>query len=140
MFSGCTNLESVDFGDCDFSNVANIQFMFENCPNLKVARFGKTYTTSLQYCKAVFNGCTWMTELNLGPNFTISHLSDKSQCNNMFNDTAKDSNAAAGSDVFKKCHLYMSQTEYNAARADQGGVCANSALVPARFYFVPVTE
>ena len=72
MFSGCTNLESVDFGDCDFSKVANMQFMFENCPNLKVARFGNTYTTSLQYCKAVFSGCSWMTELNLGPNFTIS--------------------------------------------------------------------
>ena len=140
MFSGCTSLESVDFGDCDFSKVANMQFMFENCSNLKVARFGKTYTTSLQYCKAVFMGCTWMTELNLGPNFTISHISDKSQCNNMFYQTAMDSNGAAGADVSKKCHLYMSQAEYNAARSDQGGVCANSALVPARFYFVPVTE
>ncbi len=138
MFSGCTNLESVDFGDCDFSNVANIQFMFENCPNLKVARFGKTYTTSLQYCKAVFSGCTWMTELNLGPNFTISHISDKTQCNNMFYNTAKDSNAAAGADVSKKCRLYMSQAEYDAARYDQGGVCANSALVPARFWLNPV--
>ena len=140
MFSGCTNLESVDFGDCDFSKVANMQFMFENCPNLKVARFGKTYTTSLQYCKAVFMGCTWMTEINLGPNFTISHISDKTQCNNMFYQTAMDSNSAAGADVSKKCHLYMKQEEYNAARSDQGGVCANSALVPARFYFTPVTE
>ena len=140
MFSGCTNLESVDFGDCDFSKVANMQFMFESCPNLKVARFGNTATTSLQYCKAVFMGCTWMTELNLGPNFTISHIADKTQCNNMFYDTAKDSNAAAGADVSKKCHLYMSQAEYDAARADKEGVCKNSALNPARFYFVPVTE
>lgn len=140
MFSGCTNLESVDFGDCEFSNVTNMQFMFENCPNLNVARFGKTATTSLQYCKAVFMGCKWMTELNLGPNFTISHIKDKDQCNNMFYETAMNSNSAAGSDVTKKCRLYMSQTEYNAARSDQGGVCANSALNPARFYFVPVTE
>ena len=140
MFSGCTNLESVDFGDCDFSKVANMQFMFENCPNLKVARFGNTNTTSLQYCKAVFMGCTWMTELNLGPNFTISHISDKTQCNNMFYQTAMDSNGAAGADVSKKCRLYMKQEEYNAARSDQGGACANSALVPARFYFTPVTE
>ena len=140
MFSGCTNLESVDFGDCDFSGVTNMQFMFENCSNLKVARFGKTYTTSLQKCKAVFMGCTWMTEINLGPNFTISHLADKAECNNMFYQTAMNSNSAAGSDVSKKCHLYMSQAEYNASRSDQGGVCANSALVPARFYFIPVTE
>ena len=140
MFSGCTNLESVDFGNCDFSKVANMQFMFENCPNLKVARFGKTATTSLQYCKAVFMGCTLATEINLGPNFTISHLADKTQCNNMFYNTAMDSNAAAGDDVTKKCHLYWSQAEYNAARSDQGGVCANSALNPARFYFIPVTE
>ena len=138
MFSGCTNLESVDFGECDFSKVANMQFMFENCPNLKVARFGKTYTTSLQYCKAVFMGCTWMKELNLGPNFTISHISDKTQCNNMFYQTAMDSNSAAGADVSKKCRLYMSQAEYDAARYDQGGVCANSALVPARFWLNPV--
>jgi hypothetical protein len=81
-----------------------------------------------------------MTEINLGPNFTISHLADKTQCNNMFYNTAKDSNSAAGSDVSKKCHLYMSQAEYDAARYDHGGVCANSALVPARFYFIPVTE
>ena len=140
MFTGCTILESVDFGDCDFSKVANMQFMFENCPNLKVARFGKTYTTSLQYCKAVFMGCTWMTEINLGPNFTISHISDKTQCNNMFYQTAMDSNSAAGADVSKKCHLYMKQEEYDAARSDKGGVCANSALNPARFYFTPVTE
>ena len=138
MFTGCTNLESVDFGDCDFSKVTNMQSMFDNCPNLKVARFGKTYTTSLQHCKAVFSGCTWMTELNLGPNFTISHLADKAECNNMFWDTAKDSNSAAGADASKKCHLYMSQAEYDASRS--GGVCANSALNPARFYFVPVTE
>ncbi len=138
MFSGCTNLESVDFGDCDFSKVTNMQFMFENCPNLKVARFGNTYTTSLQYCKAVFMGCTWMTEINLGPNFTISHISDKTQCNNMFYQTAMDSNQAAGAVVAKKCRLYMSQAEYDAARYDQGGVCANSALVPARFWFNPV--
>ena len=138
MFTGCTNLESVDFGDCDFSKVANMQFMFENCPNLKVARFGNTNTTSLQYCKAVFMGCTWMTELNLGPNFTISHISDKSQCNNMFYQTAMDSNSAAGADVSKKCRLYMSQAEYDEARYDQGGVCANSALVPARFWLNPL--
>ena len=138
MFSGCTNLESVDFGDCDFSQVANMQFMFENCSNLKVARFGKTATTSLQKCKAVFMGCTWMTELNLGPNFTISHLADKTQCNNMFYDTAKNSNAAAGADVTKKCRLYMSQAEYDEARYDLGGVCAASALVPARFWLNPV--
>ena len=138
MFSGCTNLESVDFGDCDFSKVANMQFMFESCPNLKVARFGNTATTSLQYCKAVFMGCTWMTELNLGPNFTISHIADKTQCNNMFYNTAKGSNEAAGADVSKKCRLYMSQAEYDAARYDQGGVCANSALVPARFWLNPV--
>ena len=138
MFSGCTNLESVDFGDCDFSKVSNMQFMFENCPNLRVARFGNTATTSLQYCKAVFMGCTWMTELNLGPNFTISHIADKTQCNNMFYQTAKDSNEAAGADVSKKCRLYMSQEEFDAARYDQGGVCANSALVPARFQLNPV--
>lgn len=138
MFSGCTNLESVDFGDCDFSKVANMQFMFENCPNLKVARFGNTATTSLQYCKAVFMGCSWMTELNLGPNFTISHIADKTQCNNMFYETAMNSNQAAGADVSKKCRLYMSQTEYDAARYDREGVCKNSALVPARFWFNPV--
>lgn len=138
MFSGCTNLESVDFGDCDFSKVANMQFMFENCPNLRVVRFGKTATTSLQYCKAMFMGCTWMTELNLGPNFTISHLADKTQCNNMFYQTAYDSSTAAGGDISKKCRLYMSPAEYEAARSDKGGVCANSALVPARFQLNPV--
>ena len=138
MFRNCTKLESVDFGNCDFSNVSNMQFMCDACSNLKVARFGQTYTTSLQFCKAVFRGCTWMTELNLGPNFTITHLTDKTQCNNMFYDTAKDSNQAAGSDVSKKCRLYMSQAEYDAARYDQGGVCANSALVPARFWLNPV--
>ena len=138
MFSGCSNLELVDFGNCDFSKVANMQFMFDNCPKLQVARFGTTATTSLQYCKAMFMGCTWMTELNLGPNFTISHLADKTQCNNMFYQTAADSNAAAGTDVSKKCKLYMRQAEYDAARLDKGGVCANSALNAARFYFTPV--
>ncbi len=138
MFRNCPNLKSVDFGNADFSRVTNMLFMFDNCSNLKVARFGNTYTTSLQYCKAVFSGCTWMTELNLGPNFTISHISDKSQCNNMFYQTAMDSNSAAGADVSKKCRLYMSQAEYDKARYDQGGVCANSALVPARFWLNPV--
>ncbi len=138
MFRNCTSLESVDFGNADFSKVSNMQFMCDGCSKLKVARFGKTATTSLQYCKAVFRGCTWMTELNLGPNFTISHLADKTQCNNMFYETALNSNQAAGTDVSKKCRLYMSQAEYDAARYDKGGVCANSALVPARFWLNPV--
>ena len=132
-----TALKKVDFGDCDFSNVANMQFMLDNCSSLEVARFGETATTSLQMCKAVFRGCTWMKELNLGPNFTITHLSDKSQCNNMFYETALSSNGAAGDDITKKCRLYMSQAEYDAARYDKGGVCANSALVPARFWLNP---
>ncbi len=88
MFRNCTSLKSVDFGNADFSTVANMQFMCDGCSNLLVARFGKTYTTSLQKCKAVFRGCTWMKELNLGPNFTITHLTDKTQCNNMFYETA----------------------------------------------------
>lgn len=138
MFRNCTSLESVDFGNADFSKVSSMQFMCDGCTNLKVARFGQTYTTSLQYCKAVFRGCTWMTELNLGPNFTITHLADKTQCNNMFYETALNSNQAAGTDVSRKCRLYMSQAEYDAARYDQGGVCANSALVPARFWLNPV--
>lgn len=140
MFDGCTSLKSVDFGDCDFSKVANMSFMFLNINTLEVARFGKTSTEKVTNLKAMFSGCKNMTELNLGPNFTITHLADKTMCNNMFADTAKDSNTAAGSDPTKKCHLYMSQAEYDQCRQDKDGSCKNSALNPARFYFVPVTE
>ena len=133
MFRNCTKLKSVDFGNADFSKVANMNQMFNNCPNLNVARFGNTATTSLQYCRGMFMGCTQMTELNLGPNFTISHLADKAECNNMFYQTAMNSKAAV---VSQKCRLYMSQAEYEAACS--GGVCANSALDPDCFRLNPL--
>lgn len=133
MFRNCTKLKSVDFGNADFSQVTNMNLMFNNCPDLQVVRFGNTATTSLQYCRGTFMGCTKMTELNLGPDFTISHLTDKTQCNNMFYQTAMNFKTAA---VSNKCRLYMSQAEYDAARS--GGVCAASQLDPDCFQLNPV--
>lgn len=138
MFSGCTSLESVDFGDCDFSDVRDMQFMFQGLSSLRSVRFGKTSSASVTNFKGMFMECTNVTELDFGPDFTVTHLADKSMCNNMFYNTARDSNAAAGADPTKKCRLCMSQAEYDELRQDQGGSCSNSALNPARFYFVPL--
>lgn len=148
MFRNDYSLRRVDFGNCDFSMVKDMSFMFSDAQMqdqfalkaLKQVNFGSTSTSSVTNFKGMFWGCTWMTELILGHNFTVNHLSDKSMCNQMFTNTAMASNQAAGSDVSKKCRLYMTQEQYNDLRASGGtGVCANSNLNPARFWFNAVT-
>lgn len=132
MFRNDFALETIDFGVCDLSTVTNMSFMCQNITSLKTVRFGKTATTACTNFKAMFSGCTNVAELNLGPNFTLSHLADKSMCNNAFYNTAQ----AFGQTV-EKCKLYMSQNEYNECTT---GSCTNSALNKARFSFTPVTE
>lgn len=148
MFRNDLKLRRVDFGNCDFSKVVNMSFMFSDermndayaLNELKQVSFGATATTSVTNFKGMFWGCKWMQELILGHNFTVNHLADATMCNQMFGYTAMDSNAAAGSDVSKKCRLYMTQEQYNDLRQEGGtGVLSNSLLNAARFWFNPVT-
>lgn len=148
MFRNDLKLRRVDFGNCDFSKVVNMSFMFSDermndayaLMALKQVSFGATATTSVTNFKGMFWGCKWLQELILGHNFTVNHLADATMCNQMFAYTAMDSNAAAGTDVSKKCKLYMTQEQYNDLRQEGGtGALSNSLLNAARFWFTAVT-
>lgn len=131
LFSGCTSLKTIDFGNCDLSKVIDMQFMCQSLESLEVVRFGKTATTACANFKGMLMGCINIAELYLGPNFTVTHLSDKTMCNNMFYDTAK-----SYGQTIRKCELYMSQNEYEACRISPAGAYSIAALNSARFHHV----
>ena len=60
MFNGCTNLETVRFGEnWDMAKVTNTNNMFLNCTNLKTIYVAKDWNTdNLTKSVSMFNGCS----------------------------------------------------------------------------------
>lgn len=66
MFYNCTNLESIDLGNLDTSNVKTMKDTFRGCTNLKNINFGDNFTTiNVTNMASIFNGCEALTELDL---------------------------------------------------------------------------
>ncbi len=102
MFYGFSNLESIDFGNFDTSNVKNMtgmfytcsglyktldlssfdtskvttmESMFKNCERLTFLDFSSVDTSGLNNTKNMFSGCSGLTELNLS-NFNTSNVTN----------------------------------------------------------------
>ena len=88
MFSGCTSLTSVTFGDgFDTSNVTNMNSMFCRCSSLTSVTFGSKFDTSnVTDMGVMFWGCASLTSLDLS-NFDTSNVTDMSSmfsgCNSL---------------------------------------------------------
>lgn len=65
LFSGCTNLISVDFRDADTSEVTEMQSMFYRCHSLKTIDFTGLNATNVTDMSSMFEGCTSLKNIDL---------------------------------------------------------------------------
>ena len=65
MFSGCTNLTSIDLSNFDTSRISNMYGMFYNCKKLKNLDLSRFNTRSVRYMSSMFWGCGSLESLDL---------------------------------------------------------------------------
>lgn len=65
LFSGCTNLEEIDFTDSDTSKVTNMYGLFNNCTALKEVDISNINTSNVTNMSAMFQSCTQLNKVNL---------------------------------------------------------------------------
>ncbi|MDO4808606.1 MAG: BspA family leucine-rich repeat surface protein [Eubacteriales bacterium] len=83
MFSGCSALKSLDLSSFDTSETSNMQSMFSGCSKLESITFGTGFKTSkVTSMTSMFNGCSALKSLDLSSFIT----SEVTQMGSMFKD------------------------------------------------------
>ena len=77
MFSGCSNLTSLDVSKFNTSNVTDINSMFYNCSGLTSLNVSKFNTSKVTNMDGMFYNCGSLTSLDLS-NFDTSNVTDMS--------------------------------------------------------------
>ena len=75
MFSGCTNLTSLDLSNFNTSEVTNMGYMFQNCTNLTSLDLSNFNTSEVDSMYGTFQNCTNLTSLDVR-NFDTSKVTD----------------------------------------------------------------
>ena len=65
LFSGCFNLESIDFSSLDTSRVTDMSSMFSGCSSLESLDLSSLDTSSVTNMDWMFYGCSRLTSLDL---------------------------------------------------------------------------
>ena len=65
IFSGCTNLTSVDLSGLDTSAATNFNYMFQGCSTLKSIDLSGLDTSNVQRMNYLLSGCSNLTDANL---------------------------------------------------------------------------
>ena len=65
MFSGCTNLVSVNTDGWDISNVTSMGYMFSGCTSLTQLNLSNFNTSNIGLMSSMFENCTSLTSLNI---------------------------------------------------------------------------
>ena len=78
MFSGCTNLTSVDLSGLDMSSVLNMSYMFSGCQNLASINFTGLDVSSVTNMSDMLYGCSGLSSVDLtGLNTSrVTNMSD----------------------------------------------------------------
>ena len=77
MFSGMSNLKTIDISDFDTSNVTNMSSMFNNCSNLENLNISGWNTENVQNMTSMFSGCKKLDDtdlLNIQSNLNTSNV------------------------------------------------------------------
>lgn len=84
MFSGFTNLESIDFGKAITGTATNLEGFFYGCENLKeIKNLGTLDTSKVTKMKSMFQGCSSIKELDLSG---FSNSGNVQEMQDMFRD------------------------------------------------------
>ena len=67
MFSQCAALTSVDFTNCDLSNVTNMGGIWGDCTSLTSINFANVDTSNVVTMMGMFDTCTALTSVDLSP-------------------------------------------------------------------------
>ena len=65
LFSGCSNLQEIDFSGFDMSDVWDMSYMFYNCTSLTKVGLEDVDTSSLKWTDCMFRGCENLKNLYL---------------------------------------------------------------------------
>lgn len=65
MFSGCTSIERIDLSDLNISGITSINGMFSRCTNLKEIIFDTKNKLKIKDISGMFSGCSGLTSLDL---------------------------------------------------------------------------
>ncbi len=86
LFSGCSNLKSVDLSGFDTSKVNDMQLMFYACSSLSSLDLSRLNTANVTKMLDMFMGCNSLTSLDLS-HFNTSNVTDMrfmfSDCSNL---------------------------------------------------------
>ena len=75
MFSGLTNIISIDLSNFNSSELTIIDYMFDGCSPLESINFGNFSTSKMEIMEYVFQNCYSLTSLNLS-SFDTSKVTD----------------------------------------------------------------
>ena len=75
LFSGCINLQLVDFSNFNASNTARMDGMFSGCAKLKELDLSSFYTPSLNRTPSMFADCTSLEKIDMR-NFVFSGVTN----------------------------------------------------------------
>lgn len=78
LFSGCSNLKTIDLSNFNTENVRNMSQMFYGCVSLKEIDLSVFNTSKVTNMGSMFSGCGNLTELDLSY-FDTSSVSDMTQ-------------------------------------------------------------
>ena len=74
MFYGCSNLQSVNFGELDTSSVTNMREMFKGCSSLKSLDLSSFNTESVTNMSEMFSGCTSLQKIYVSTSWNKSSV------------------------------------------------------------------
>ena len=84
MFYGCSNLQSVNFGEIDTSSVTNMRDMFYGCSSLKSLDLSSFNTKNVTNMKGLFNGCSSLKKVYVSTLWNTNKVTIAGNRSNVF--------------------------------------------------------
>ena len=107
MFSGCTDLERVEFGsNATTSNVTSMSNMFNGCSALTYVSMSSLDTSNVTYFSSMFKGCKKLALIDLS-NFSVASVTSTYALDYIFEncDALRTITLPAGMNVTDRCRL-----------------------------------
>ncbi|MBO7610067.1 MAG: BspA family leucine-rich repeat surface protein, partial [Muribaculaceae bacterium] len=84
MFGNCSNLTTLDLSGFDTDRVTTMEYMFIGCSNLTTLDLSGFDTGDVFYMKGMFTNCSKLTTIYVGDYWSINYVRDLNE--NMFDD------------------------------------------------------
>jgi len=126
LFSGMTQLASLDLSNFNTSKVTRMSNMFSGCSSLKSLDVSSFDTSKVSYVSNMFNGVNGISELDIS-NFDLSLLESNS-CLNFIPDSDNLITIKTPKAVSNRCYLSLYGTYFDEKDKQQTNLNANQIL------------